>query len=99
MKRLAFAIGLLVLGFGAVIPARADFAVIKFGSGYCRVWADTAAGPQDGHYLWFRHHRHWGWHHHHHHHWGWHRWHYRFRTWEGADKAMGRAVSWHRCHH
>ena len=68
MKRLAFAIGLLVLGLGAASPASADFAVIKFNSGYCRIWTDTAYGPQDGRYLWFRHH--WRWHHHH--------WHYRF---------------------
>ena len=61
MKRLAFAIGVLALGFSAASPARADFAVVRFDSGYCRVWTDTAAGPQDGHYLWFRHH--WGWHH------------------------------------
>jgi len=95
MKRWALAIGLLALGFGAVIPARADFAVIKFNSGYCRVWTDTAAGPQDGKYLWFHRH-HWRHHHWHHHHW---RWHYRFRTWEGADKAMHRAVHWKRCDH
>jgi hypothetical protein len=60
MKRLAFAIGLLVLGLGAATPASADFAVIKFKSGYCRIWTDTAYGPQDGRYLWFRHH--WRWH-------------------------------------
>jgi hypothetical protein len=89
MKRLAFAIGLVVLGLGAATPASADFAVIKFNSGYCRVWTDTAYGPQDGRYLWFRHH--WRWHHHH--------WHYRFHTWAGADRAMHRAASWHRCNH
>jgi len=43
--RLAFAVGLLVLGFVAATPARADFAVITFNSGYCRVWTDTAFGP------------------------------------------------------
>jgi len=91
MKRLVFAVGLLVLGLSAIIPARADFAVVKFGSGYCRVWVDTAGGPQDGRFLWFRHH--------HRHHWAWHRWHYRFHTWERADRAMDRAVAWHRCHH
>jgi hypothetical protein len=89
MKKLAFAIGLLVLGAGAATPASADYAVIKFGSGYCRVWADTQYGPQDGKYLWF--HRHW------HHHW--HHWHYRFHTMAGADRAMHRAVWWKRCNH
>ena len=47
MKQLAFAIGLLLLGVGAAVPARADFGVIKFPSGYCRVWDNTAAGPQE----------------------------------------------------
>jgi len=85
MKRLAFAVGLLALGFTAATPARADFAVIQFGSGYCRVWADTPFGPQDGHWLWFLSPE-----------WGWH---YRFLTFEGADDAMHRAVAMHRCFH
>jgi hypothetical protein len=87
MKRFVFAVGLLALGFSASTPASADFAVVKFNSGYCRVWTGTAAGPQDGHYLWFP--RHWGHHH----------WHYRFHTWARADRAMHRAVWWHRCNH
>jgi hypothetical protein len=123
MKRLAFAIGLLALGFSATIPARADFGVVRFNSGYCRVWTDTAAGPQDGQYLWFRHHwgwyhhryysvwyhhrHHWGWYHHryysswyhHRRHWGWYHLRYRFYTWAGADRALQRAVWWHRCFH
>ena len=84
MMRLAFAIGLLVLGFTAATPARADFAVVTFNSGYCRVWTDTAFGPQDGRYLLFA--SPWGWH-------------YRFLTWESANMAMHHAVAWHRCHH
>ncbi len=87
MKRLVFAIGVLALGFAAATPARADFAVVEFKSGYCRVWADTPAGPQDGKYLWFRKH-------HHPHHW-----HYRFHTMAGADHAMHKAVWRHRCNH
>ena len=83
MKRLALAVGLLVLGFSAATPARADFAVVKFGSGYCRVWDTTAAGPQDGKYLWFRKHHHW---------------HYCFHTAAGANRALHRAVAGHRCH-
>lgn len=82
--RLAFAVGLLALGFAAATPARADFAVITFNSGYCRVWTDTAFGPQDGHYLWFL--APWGWH-------------FRFPTWDTADLAMHRAVARGRCHH
>jgi hypothetical protein len=45
MKRLAFAIGVLALGFAASSPARADFAVVKFEDGYCRIWWDSAATP------------------------------------------------------
>ena len=54
MKKLAFAIGVLALGFAASIPARADFAVVKFkDTGVCRAWYDHAAKPW-GHYqvLW-----------------------------------------------
>jgi hypothetical protein len=84
MKRLAFAAGLLVLGIAAATPARADFAVIEFNSGYCRVWTDTAFGPQDGRFLpfWSL----WGWIH-------------SFPTWAMADAAMHRAVAHHRCYH
>lgn len=45
MKRVAFAVGALVLAFAASTPARADFAVIKFELGYCRIWWDSAANP------------------------------------------------------
>lgn len=45
MKRLAFAVGVLALGFVASTPARADFAVVKFEAGYCRIWWDSAASP------------------------------------------------------
>ena len=45
MKRLAFAVGVLALGFAASTPARADFAVVKFELGYCRIWWDSGATP------------------------------------------------------
>jgi hypothetical protein len=45
MKRLAFAVGVLALGFAAASPARADFAVMKFELGYCRIWWDTGTKP------------------------------------------------------
>jgi hypothetical protein len=45
MKRLAFAVGVLALGFAASSPARADFAVVKFEFGYCRIWWEGAATP------------------------------------------------------
>jgi hypothetical protein len=45
MKRLAFAVGVIALGLTASVPARADFAVMKFEAGYCRIWWDTGAKP------------------------------------------------------
>ena len=36
MKSLACAIGLLALAVTATSPARADYAVVQFGDGYCR---------------------------------------------------------------
>jgi hypothetical protein len=45
MKRLAFAVGVLAFGFAAATPARADFAVMKFELGFCRIWWDTGAKP------------------------------------------------------
>ena len=38
-------LGLLALGFAAATPARADFVVVKFDSGYCHVWWDSTATP------------------------------------------------------
>lgn len=45
MKRLAFAVGVLALGFAASTPARADYAVVKFELGFCRIWWDSGATP------------------------------------------------------
>jgi hypothetical protein len=45
MKRLAFAIGIVALGLSASTAARADYAVVMFKDGYCRVWNDSAAAP------------------------------------------------------
>jgi hypothetical protein len=58
MQRLAFALGLFTVGLCVATSARADFAVIRFNSGYCRIWIDTAAGPQDGQFVVFRVHHH-----------------------------------------
>ena len=58
MKRLAFALGVLTLGLCVAPPAFADFAVIRFNSGCCRIWTDTAFGPQDGQFVVFRIHHH-----------------------------------------
>ena len=48
MKKFLFAIGVLVLGLTATAPAHADFAIVKFNSGYCRIYDNTAWAPPDG---------------------------------------------------
>lgn len=58
MKRLACALGVLTLSFCVAPPALADFAVIHFNSGFCRIWTDPASGPQDGQFVIFRVHHH-----------------------------------------
>jgi hypothetical protein len=42
---MAFAIAVLTLGFAAATPARANFSVVKFEAGYCRIWWDGGATP------------------------------------------------------
>ena len=53
MKKFLFAIGALALGLTATAPAHADFAIVKFKSGYCRIWDHTAVAPPDGTFVWF----------------------------------------------
>ena len=48
MKRLGIAAAILALGFAASTAARADYAVIKFKDGSCRVWSDSKMGPMIG---------------------------------------------------
>ena len=84
MKKLVFAIGVLALGLAASAPAKADFAIVKFHSGYCRIWRDTGMAPPDGRFLW------WRWHHH---------VYYRLPTWGVAEHKLHKAVAWHRCRH
>ena len=45
MKRFAFAAGVLALGFAASTPAQADFAVVKFELGYCRIYWNSSLKP------------------------------------------------------
>jgi hypothetical protein len=45
MKRFAFALGLMALGLAAATPARADYAVVRFDTGYCQIWWDGSATP------------------------------------------------------
>ena len=45
MKQLAFGFVLLTLNVTAATQAHADFAVVRFGSGYCRIWIPPSAPP------------------------------------------------------
>jgi hypothetical protein len=46
MKRIAFALGVLALGFAANTPAHADtFAVVRFELGFCRIYWNPAWKP------------------------------------------------------
>ena len=58
MKRLALGLGILTGSLWVAPAALADFAVVHFNSSYCRIWTDTAAGPQDGQFVVFRIHHH-----------------------------------------
>ena len=83
--RLAFAIGLFTVVSSYVAAlALADFAVIQFASGYCRVWPNTADGPQDGQFVMFQ--TPYGW-------IG------QFDTVEQANDALGLAVERQVCRH
>ena len=92
MKRLFFAAGVLALGLTATAPAHADFAIVKFNSGYCRIydntaWAPpdgTAWAPPDGTFVWFV--------------WGYHRY-YRLPTLPIAQHKLGLVVARHLCWH
>ena len=53
MKGLIFAVGALALGLVATVPAHADYAIVKFKSGYCRIYDNTAWAPPDGTFVWF----------------------------------------------
>jgi hypothetical protein len=88
MKQLAFALGVLTLSMTAVTQAHADFAVVRFHSGFCRVWGPPAAPPQDFQYLAFRR----GWPPH-----IW--WQHIFATPGAAEAALHEAIATNRCHH
>ena len=45
MKPLIYAISLLALAVTASSTARADYALVQFGDGYCRIWWDSAETP------------------------------------------------------
>ena len=83
MKRLAFAVGVLALGFATIVPAHADFAIVKFHSGYCRIWVDTAVAPVDGTFIWWQRH---------------HYRHYNLPTLAIAEQKLHVAVARNLCH-
>ena len=84
MKKFLFAIGVLVLGLTATAPAHADFAIVKFNSGYCRIYDNTAWAPPDGTFVWFV--------------WGYHRY-YHLPTLPIAQHKLGLVVARHLCWH
>jgi hypothetical protein len=45
VKQLTFAIAALALGCIPLTAARADYAVVQFGNGDCRIWWDSGATP------------------------------------------------------
>jgi hypothetical protein len=45
MKRFAIAASVVTLGLTATVPARADYALVRWDNGYCRVWWEASATP------------------------------------------------------
>jgi hypothetical protein len=45
MKCFALAIAGVTLGLAATTSARADFALVRFDDGYCRIWWEASATP------------------------------------------------------
>jgi hypothetical protein len=45
MKRFALAIGVVTLGLAATTPAWADFALVRWDDGDCRIWWEASATP------------------------------------------------------
>jgi hypothetical protein len=84
MKKLIFAIGVLALGLAATAPAHADYAIVKFKSGYCRIWDNTVVAPPDGTFVWFV--------------WGYHRY-SRLPTLAIAQHKLGHVIARHLCWH
>ncbi len=84
MRKILFAIGTLALSLTATAPAHADFAIVKFNSGYCRIWDNTAVAPPDGTFVWFV--------------WGYHRY-YHLPTLPIAQYKLAHVVARHLCWH
>jgi hypothetical protein len=84
MKKLTFALGVMALGLVASAQAHAEYAIVKFKSGYCRIYDHTALPPPDGTYVQFVH----GYHHY-----------YRLPTLPIAEHKLGVVVGRHLCWH
>ena len=46
MKRFVFLTGVLTLSFAAIMPARADYALVRWTDDTCRIWWEAAANPR-----------------------------------------------------
>ena len=84
MKKLTFALGVMALGLVASAQAHAEYAIVKFKSGYCRIYNHTALPPPDGTYVHFVR----GYHHY-----------YRLPTLPIAQHKLGVVVARHLCWH
>ena len=45
MKRFAFVASVVTLGLAATVPALADYALVRWDNGYCRIWWEASAPP------------------------------------------------------
>jgi hypothetical protein len=45
MKRFVFLTGVLALSVAASVPARADYALLRWTDGSCRIWWQASANP------------------------------------------------------
>jgi hypothetical protein len=45
MKRFALAVSIVPLCLAAAVPARADYALVRWDNGYCRIWWEASATP------------------------------------------------------
>ena len=45
MQRFVFLTGVLALAFAAATPARADYALVRWTDGTCRIWWEAATNP------------------------------------------------------
>ena len=45
MKGFVFLTGVLTLSLATIVPARADYALVRWTDGTCRIWWEAAATP------------------------------------------------------